>query len=87
MSKYRNSNCTEMTLSALGYKWKAHVYWTQYGDQFEVDGVQLHGVYELNDTDYHSLPVVLDVDPDYLDYDVIEDEIGQEMLWDDGHDE
>ena len=87
MSKYKNSNCTEMTLSALGYKWNANVYWTQYGDQFEIDGVQLHGVYESNDTDYHSLPVVLDVDPDYLDYDVIEDEIGQEMLWDDGHDE
>jgi hypothetical protein len=87
MSKYKNSNCTDMTLFALGYKWKGNVYWTQYGDQFEIDGVQLHGVYEPNDTDYHSLPVVLDVDPDYLDYEVIEDEIGQEMTWDDGHDE
>ena len=87
MSKYKNSNCTDMTLFALDHKWKAEVFWTQYGDQFEIDGVQLHGVYEPNDTDYHALPVVLDVDPDYLDYDLIADEIGQEMTWDDGHDE
>jgi len=83
----KSHNVTEMTLSALGYKWKAYVYWTQFGDQFEVDGVQLHGVYELNDTDYHSLPVVLDVDVDYLDFDAIESAIGDQMLWDDGYDE
>jgi len=87
MSKYKNSNSTDMTLSALGHKWKAEVFWTQFGDQFEIDGVQLHGVYAPNDKDYHSLPVVLDVDVDCLDFDAIESAIGDEMLWDDGHDE
>lgn len=87
MSKHKNSNCTDMTLYALGHKWKAEVFWTQYGDQFEIDAVELHGVYVSGDKDYYPLPVVLTVDIDDLDYDAIETAIGDEMLWDDGDDE
>lgn len=87
MSKHRNSNCTDMILFALDHKWKAQVYWTQYDDQFEVDAVELHSVFTPGDKEYHPLPVILNVDVDCFDYDAISDEIGQEMTWDDGHDE